>query len=251
MIDGPRFIIFSLPRSGSTTLAGLLDCHPQIRCVNEPFNPANRVTCAARAVDKPSFDAALREIWAEGNGIKHVWDFGLQISSTQRLQDRELLTSGAKVILLNRRNRLRRLVSVEISNQSGAWVSTSRARERNRSVAFKDLDIDTLQWALEAQNAAAAEHRSLLEHSGREFIECWYEDLFGEAKTARECMERLAEILSFLGLAMLDAKARAAAESLFDPRFGKVNSAEIYRRIPNIAEVERRLGSDEGGWLFR
>ena len=38
---------------------------------------------------------------------------------------------------------------------------------------------------------------------------------------------------------------------LLDPLGRRVNSHATYERIPNIEEVERRLGTDETGWLFR
>ncbi len=253
MINRPGFIIFSLPRSGSTTLAGILSCHPQIRCAYEPFNPGSKSgrILAARAHDQPSFESALREICAQRNGIKHVWDYGLQVPSDERFRDKELLLCGAKVIFLTRRNRLRRLVSVAISMQARSWASTAKAREHNLGFTFTALDLETLQWALEAESAAVAEHRSLLMYSGVEFIDWWYEDLFGEEQTSGERLKKLAKLFSFLGFPMLDAGDRAEAQSRLDPLNGKVNSADTYRRIPNIMEVERRLGCDQTGWLFK
>src|SRR5258708_1604666 len=34
-----RFLLFSMARTGSTTLRALLHCHPAVRCIHEPFNP--------------------------------------------------------------------------------------------------------------------------------------------------------------------------------------------------------------------
>jgi hypothetical protein len=68
-----RFIIFSLPRCGSTTLARALNCYPGIRCALEPFIPENRPPESGTFGSADDLDAALTGIWAKHNGFKHVW----------------------------------------------------------------------------------------------------------------------------------------------------------------------------------
>jgi hypothetical protein len=40
-VTSQKFLVFSLPRCGSTTLRRILNCHPRLRCLEEPFNPFN------------------------------------------------------------------------------------------------------------------------------------------------------------------------------------------------------------------
>lgn len=38
MGKGPRLVVVAHPRSGSTSLVEILDCHPGLVLLNEPFN---------------------------------------------------------------------------------------------------------------------------------------------------------------------------------------------------------------------
>ncbi len=247
-----KIIIFSLPRSGSTTLASILECDPGIRFAYEPFNPGQmrRRNCAEGLRDEASIGAALDGIWRTYDGIKHVWDHGIDLPEC-RLVDRYLLVQPrTKVIFLNRRNILRRLVSVAISTQTGSWSFTTAARERLRTAALQALDVGAINFELQKERAAIADYRTLLADSRREFIEWWYEDLFADGRSLDEQLQKLTELFSFLGLASFDVRTSPNVRSLLNPLNGRLNSTETYARIPNASEVERQLGSDETGWLF-
>jgi hypothetical protein len=38
MSDGPRLLVVAHPRSGSNSLVEILDCHPELTLLDEPFN---------------------------------------------------------------------------------------------------------------------------------------------------------------------------------------------------------------------
>lgn len=62
----------------------------------------------------------------------------------------------------------------------------------------------------------------------------------------------LAGIFRFLGLdPTLPALRRERVGLLFEPEGGPLNSTDTYRRVPGIADVEARFGSDSTGHLFR
>ena len=53
----------------------VLNCHPDIRCLREPFNPDQAGnTYLGRVHDLGSLDVVLRHIWRGYNGVKHVWE---------------------------------------------------------------------------------------------------------------------------------------------------------------------------------
>jgi len=252
-----RFLIFSLSRSGSSTLKEMLECHPQVRCAFEPFNPSTKLgrKYGFQIDDEATLEQCAAKVWEAFNGIKHVWNcngvpFGSQ-DERQRLNDHLLTISRAKVIFLKRRNILKRIVSGEISHQSGIWASDTRARRKIRGSQFEPLDISWLRWQLERELGAVARVRECLLTSRIPFLDLWYEDLYGEFDPPDGSALKLQEIFSFLGLPALDRRKSKQIERLLDPLYRRVNSRASYELIPNIEEVENQLGADATGWLFQ
>jgi|SRR5580658_523228 hypothetical protein len=249
-----RVLIFSLPRSGSSSLLKILNCHPQIECGFEPFNPATKLGKKFRFSihDEAGLERALAKVWKLYNGIKHVWNSnGLPFEKEgQRLNHHLLEVAGSKVIFLKRHNMLRRIVSGEISRQSGQWSSDVVARRKIRRSNFEPIDIAELQWQLERELTAIEACRDRMIEAQIPFFDLWYEDLFGEWDPVEGCEEKVDQIIEFLGLPLFDARARVRVRRVLDPLRGRVNSPATYERIPNIAEVERTLGADDTGRLF-
>jgi hypothetical protein len=252
-----RFVIFSLSRSGSSTLRNMLECHPQVRCAHEPLNPSTRhgKKYGCRIEDEAALEAALAEIWKRYNGIKHVWNcngipFGMP--AERQCLNRHLLTvSNARVIFLKRRNVLKRIVSGELSHQVGKWSSTSNSRRVLRRHRFKPLDLGWIRWQLVREFAAIAAYREHLVSSQIPFFDLWYEDLYGESDLSEGSLRKLHEVISFLELREFDGESWSRMMRLLDPLRTRVNSKATYRQIPNIEEVERILGADDTGWLLR
>lgn len=258
MTTRSKFLIFALPRTGSTTLGAILGRHPDVRYAHEPFNKDSVLgkKYAVGIKDERSLDIALREVWKDYDGIKHVWEhcsgwpFG-RLSPKLPLNQHLLAASDAKVIFLARRNVLRRVVSNEISLQTRQWTSDVDGRRRVLEQTLEPLDIEWVKWQLERERTAIAEHRERLVRARRPFIDLWYEDLYAEDNSPDKSLHKLEQVISFLELAPFDAKAKSAARVLLDPRGQRVNSHDTYSRIPNIEQIERMLGSDETGWLFK
>jgi hypothetical protein len=68
MSDGPRLVVVAHPRSGSNSLVEILDCHPELTLLDEPFNenfsswlPANP-DYLAKASRHPLFPVAGRPV---------------------------------------------------------------------------------------------------------------------------------------------------------------------------------------------
>lgn len=249
-----RFIIFSLPRCGSTTLARALNCYPDIRCALEPFIPENRTPEFGAVHDADELGAALAGIWAEYTGIKHVWyptgwPFG---GGTLTLNHELLRHTDAKVIFLTRRNELLRVVSGEMSWQTDIWGDfTEEQRAWVRGFAYQPLTPGHIEQQMGAVAAAITELKDTLRESGVSALELQYEDIFAADVYLAERLQVLARLRDFVG-AHEDYPALAdyAAAELLNPVNSKLNLDETYRRIPNIDEIDRRFGSDESGWLL-
>jgi LPS sulfotransferase NodH len=256
-IMSERFIIFSLSRCGSTTLMRSLNFHPDIRCALEPFNnaaPGNHTNYLERVSDAASLDATLEEIWTAYNGIKHVWHpLGWPFAENSDFNRLLMSRRGQRVLFLNRRNDLRRLVSAEMSIQSGVWaVLDDVSRERLRETEFKPLDIAKIKSRLDLDKRVVSQHRQYLVDNRLDFMELWYEDLFNTISSREQTKDEFNRILAFLGRsAITDGETLARVDDLWRSDRIKQSSEAIYRMIPGIDEVEEICGSDITGWLFR
>jgi hypothetical protein len=233
----------------------LLNCHPNIRCINEPFNP-NKFDgrYLSRIRDLTSLDCTLKELSCSFNGIKHVWHASGWPFNGKRHFNTHLLVEGSeRVLFLNRRNILRRAVSSQISKQTNVWFfGDESSRKHVRSFKFTPLDIEWLAWQLKFEIEAISENKRLLDSCGMSYIELWYEDLFERKVNWRRQVERVHEIIGFLGgSAITDEGSIAKMRELLDPKKSKISSPSIYRKIPGITEIENQFGSDETGWLFK
>jgi hypothetical protein len=250
------FIIFSMARCGSTTLMRALNLYADIDCLNEPFTPANKGRTYLGITTDHGLSDALRQIWPHHNGIKHVWHpDGWPFTSAPQLNHRLLRDEGLRVIFLNRRNELRRVVSAEMSKQTGVWSSfTPTQRQRLRTFEFAPVSAAKIEHELQVAAVGVAELRRLLPDDPAMVLELWYEDLFGDDLDLPERLARLAFPHGFLaGWPKPDPAADTAppgAEELLDPARWRLNSSDTYERLPNVAELERRFGSDTSGWLL-
>ncbi len=246
------FLIFALARTGSTTLRRLLECHPAVSCVHEPFNPGRRRP-PEPVTDGGRLHHELRQLRKRTSGIKHVWDpKGWPFPDGSPL-NRELLTRPRqRIVFLNRQNVLRRLVSLQMSRQAKAWGIDDADRTAMREFPFAALDTAALGYFLARERDAIAHHRRAIVESGNPFLDLWYEDVLAPAIPIDRREAMLGTILEFLGLdPVLPAKRRDRVRLLLQPQDGPLNSAATYRRIPGIDDVEARFGSDSTGYLFR
>jgi hypothetical protein len=249
-----NFFVFSLPRCGSTTLRRLLNCHPRIRCLEEPFNPFNYgKKYVDQVTDPPSLDETLRGIWSTYNGIKHTWYPDGWPFNNKAFNELLMLRRNQRVLYLNRRNLLRRLVSNHISNQTNVWgLFNEQDRERVARFKFAPINIAATKWRLDWERRMVAHYRQMLVNHGATFLELWYEDLYNPSIAPQDRFNGLDKIFAFLGEATIaDESALAQVNKLFDSSRMKLNSIGTYLRIPGIEELEKQCGSDETGWLFK
>jgi hypothetical protein len=249
------FLILSPSRCGSTTLMHLLNCHPDVRCLLEPFNPDRWGDTYARGVhDLASLDAIVTGIWDTHNGIKHVWGYsGWPFGQDMAFNLRLTAQQGTQVILLTRRNELQRLLSHEIATQTNFWQPENIVRVGSSATTrqLAPLDPASLHLGICRAREATELIRSALAANGTPFTELSYEDVFAPGADLARGLERVDEVLAFLGAGALPAGTTLArARHLLDPAIHKMNGELSYHRVPNIEEVEATCGTDETGHVF-
>jgi hypothetical protein len=247
------FAIFSMARCGSTTLMRALNCYPGIRCMLEPFTPANLSSSYSGVSSAAGLREALTEIFRRYNGIKHVWHpDGWPFREAPELNRRLLASEGLRIIFLNRRNSLQRVVSVEMSKQTGVWGRfTAEELQRARAFHYEPLRVEKLRHEMRVGAAGLVSLSKVLEEARAEVLELWYEDLFGAAVGLAERVAGLDRAGAFLrGPAAGAGADPGQLRDLLDPSSTRLNTTETYRLIPNANDIELLLGSDANGWLF-
>ena len=228
----------------------LLNLHPGVRCINEPFNPDNfGGKYRNSAADIESLDGLLMELWLQGNGIKHVWHPSGWPFPSSSYND-YLLSRNVRVVFLHRRNVLRRIVSSLISQQLNEWTfALPEDRERLRSFSFSPMDTDVVSWHVANEVRLVDETKRRVTGN---FLELWYEDLYDPRMPMIQRRKTLDRVRSFLSVPFPgNPEILSKIDQWLEPRINRINSEETYSRIPGIAEVEQRFGSDETGWLFK
>jgi hypothetical protein len=231
-----------------------LNCYPGVQCALEPFIPANLNNTDGNISDADTFDRVLAGIWQEYNGIKHVWHpSGWPFGATLDLNRRLLRSKGTKIIFLSRRNELRRAVSSEMSWQTKVWGDFTEAeRAWVREFDYKPLSWEKTEHELRSVASGMTDLRDTLRDADASFVELQYEDLFAGNVYLAERLKVLNRLREFIGIPQeYDVQVDFAAADLLNPVNSKLNLTETYQRIPNIAEIEQRFGSDKTGWLFK
>jgi LPS sulfotransferase NodH len=249
-----RFVVFSLPRSGSTTLARLLSSHHDIRCLLEPFHPQRYDGRFHSLATRGCLRAALEHIWHGWNGIKHVWgSSGWPFPGAPEINGRIALGFNQTSIVVMRRNLLRRIVSNVISRQTGYWIGTrSEFCKRLDQIQLKALDPNAITRQMKHDQQAVANHLRFLEAHSVIVRRVFYEDLFGDDVQELEQLQVINSLLAFLRLSQFSPELfRERWLRYSDPAVNRWATEEVYLRIPGIDRIERQVGCDETGWLFR
>jgi hypothetical protein len=247
------FLIDSLPRTGSTTLARVLSCHPAIKCLIEPFHPRRYDGQFYRmALDAGTAEPVLNLIWYRWTGIKHVWDASREWPLPRKLSD-SIIRGVGHVIFLERRNLLRRYVSGVISQQLDFWIGTRQQfQARLENAQLKALDSATVLREIKRDRVAMQQRLEFIKSQNVPLMHLYYEDIFDDVITLTQQFEIMSNILIFLGLSPVSESVFMQQWApLFDRNTYRWASSEIYRMIPGVEGLDREAGSDETGWLFQ
>jgi hypothetical protein len=248
-----NFMIFCLARTGSTTLIHLLNRHPQISCLSEPFNLDRYHEYTPRVNGRRSLYATLDDIYQNYDGVKHVagpngWPFASANLNYDLLQYR-----AHRSILLTRSNTLRRLISYEMARQMNIWhFEEDSDRNIMRQFVFKAVDVGKVRNMMNEEASFLGECRQRLRANERQYYELTYESLFGSSVTPDEKLSVIDDIVAFLGFsAFEDGQRYGEVSRLLQACNTGSGTPRVYRRVPNIDQIDEELGCDETGWLLR
>lgn len=250
-----RFLIYASPRTGSTSLAQALNGYLGIQSAMEPFSADWSGNVRDQVRDLQSLKREVERLWRRYNGFKHVWEpNGFPFEGRPEFNDYLLTQATDCVILLNRRNVLRRIVSWHIADQAGVfhlWRDEDRVKLLNHR--FEPLDINAIRKQLAREREASAAVERQLDEARVAYKMLWYEDLFRVESEDRK-RSALGEVIAFItGRPFKPTLLKHRALRAMDPANAQtnVNSAVTYEAVPNIHEIENELGCAQTGFLFR
>jgi LPS sulfotransferase NodH len=235
---GPRFILFAHPRSGSTTLANVLDAHPDLRVLMEPFLDPKY---AERIVDCASLNTVVGEIFAAYHGFKTIsWPLDFELYA-------HLLTDESRqVIFLRRRNILKASLSCAISHRTGAWQKKDLPREPEVLFeAIGEIPLDEITEWIEAVQGVMDRYEAIVDaRTPGRALKLAYEELYGSTFGQVATLYR---IFDFLGVRRVQTPE---INALLDRGNSQMNSQETYRWVRNFKEIDE-IGARNGwGSLF-
>lgn len=213
-----RFLLLSEPRSGSTLLIDELDRRwKEIRSGGEAFNPVNR--SSSDCFEDIAGIAFEDDTGASIVGIKV---FGAHVSEQQLSLLAE--SDGMRVIILRRRDLLRRYVSEQIAHRTGRWREFhSAGPTRESPVEERSVRVDTTMLLESFRNSEDHFARFDRLSTGVPRIDVWYEDLVADLDG------QLRTIAGFLGAGEPDNEA--------PPRLVRQNPEPLSTLITNHDEV--------------
>ena len=216
-----RFLVLTEGRTGSTLLVDELNRRwTEIRCLREVFRDD-------RLEGKHSFEKIKQKTFEDSTG-EPIVGCKVFISQVDAEELSELLSMNAlRVIILRRRNPLRRVLSQTIAENTSVWRQPVSQFEAPLPVQDRRLTLDV--GRLGTQIAFSLSNFRAFEHLTREIprIGIWYEDL--SANLDRE----LRRVASFLGA------GEPSVET--PPKLIKQNPEPIRDLITNVDEVDAYL----------
>lgn len=269
-------LILAQPRTGSSTLFRACMMHPDIEGVFEPFRkPGNRI-CAPdpggilrskynKRSSRPTKFLSLTKQLQFANCVKTI-DGHLN----QNLNKLWAKQPGIQTVILLRENLLKQSLSLLMTQQSKVWhwfesdgvnIKNNYSRDEadegimkyykdgksgtlvHKNYQFNAIPISDVQnW----MNQLAARKQNMKNIPG---LHLSYEDIYEKAITFEDRFAVVSQVLEHGGFDVSKFKPTKSLRVLFE--ISRFNSEETYKKIPNIDEIEKKLGSPENGYLFK
>lgn len=243
------FIIWTMRRTGGTTLTGLLmrlSEHPNAQ--HEPFNADRQLGRVVQhwrqSSDAKQLAADFDEVLAPRPLIKHCYEIFAQPFNAALLAATE--RAGYRHVILDRRGEVDRILSLELAKITGAWGPKQAA---DRYDAFEQgtaqmppIDIDTALKHMGRCHQQRQTLEKLMHAAGVRPHVVYFEDIYADPDAGRAEIARLLEFLE-LDPSTQDDYDQRLSDALLNK--GQ-NSAKMMGFVPNIDEARKQLEKFQG-----
>ncbi len=232
-----------------------LNTHSDIKCYDEPFfrkrweerrqEPWN-VHNIKDLHGPEQLYLALDGLLSQYSGLKHVE------SALSREQNKRLLTEfGLKVVFLWRKNSLKWAISNALSIQSKVWHVWGRTREQHSSHEFQAIEISKLHNAIKYYKKSLDWYKWNMNLHDVPYYELAYEQFLEKDIKPAEKLSEVNNVLKYLGYKGLDKIEDVEnLGQVLDYEKNRLNSKDIYEKIPNIKQIRAALENEKNGLLF-
>jgi LPS sulfotransferase NodH len=241
-----RFIVLTIPRTGSNYLCSLLNSHPEVLCHHEVFN-ASGIFCSLDLRSRSAYYFGtleerdrdpvgfLERLWNRSFGRRAV---GIKLCRGQNRAALEAVLADPEIakIVMRRRNRVKTYVSEMVAQLTGEWESYPGIRPPGERLLLPVPAAGLFRW-IEHTETWYDEIARRLAGGGQTALDVAYEDLFGEKGPAA-----VRRVLEHLDVAA-DASALAGAtrrQSPIDLRGSIANFDELAAALQGT-ELEGEL----------
>ena len=265
-----RFLIFGMPRSGTTSLAFLLGTLGKV--AHEPFNERSGAlrrnhnfrqllgqwSCLPEQLssDKSAHQGAnwnrmarlveteeacaryLDRLFTHFRGIKHTWP-ALSDEGNHRIID-WCMAHGVSVIFQYRKNIALAVLSAQLARQTGIWQLTGRESAKKREqwghARFEPVNVEPFKRQFQKWSEQQTSYLKRL--AGARCFKLAYEQLYEAWNWQRQrTLNRLCKHLSIAPGALQPGDVKRI---MFNPN-SKQTHRKTLRRIPNYPELKHFL----------
>lgn len=238
--------ILTFSRCGSTTLSSVLSINKHIRLLGEPFHLPEEKPFShynAKARDLKSFDDSLAELLSDFNIIQHKFansylEWNLKIIGNDNLP----------ILLLYRKNALKREISKIISSKVKSW---DHHKDPVLDKKFEPFSIEKIKRGMDFYKYRLRFYREKIMDLKPNYMELAYEDLYSKGHTFEDKMKVIRQITDHFGFGDIYYPKYIQKTRKYLNASRKKNSGDTYNQIPNIDDIEKKLGSPENGYLFK
>jgi len=240
------YIIWTMRRTGGTTLAGLLATlseHPGV--AHEPFNPDRLFGAIATAwgqdPDPDRLRGELAEVLARNPVIKHCYE--LHPAAFNEILLEVATGLGYRHMVLDRRAEIDRILSLELAKITGVW-GPQEAEDAYARIARGEQVLDEIPVAQATNHmrSCAAARTRLADQFAAHGVDphvIYFEDVYATPETKAGIL-RVYAALQFLEI---DPKAHPKTYGMITDALANKGqkSHRIMDAVPNIAEVRAAL----------
>jgi TPR repeat protein len=232
-------MLYSMPSTGSSILSSMLGSIRGFSCADDPYGSSRGKRAAAYS--EWVAVGCIQEMIDQKRSFRHPAG-----TVKQEFEEVMLIAPALKVAVLRRRNRLRGAVLEEMRKAIASWAREDGG-ETGPSVI---LDIEVIKARMDAATALEIEADKFLaaKYKDGTAVSFYYEDLFGDGKTIPERYAEFLRLLKFMEAPKPDSESETRLMTMLD--VVPDGSWDTFEMVSNIHDIEDRLGSDEGGWVF-
>lgn len=248
------YIIWTLRRTGGTTLAGLLSVlseHPTAQ--HEPFNPervfGSVVSGWFQHNDEARLRADLMQVLEKRPLIKHCYE--LLPDAFNRVLLEVTLELGYAQVILDREAEVDRILSLELARQTGAWGKQEAWRVfqalENGTREMEPIDVAGAAHHLRVCQEYRSKVQALFDSHGVAPFVVYFEEVYSDPQAGRKMV---ADLLAYL---QIDPNSHADYEALLTEALMRKGqkSGRILEYVPNIAAARAQLAAALGDFPMR